>query len=138
MKNEAIFVTYVLSEWIFLLNWINFLNIYTFTYLKTSLHTLSLLVPKIVDSFHCILKLLGKFSRMLKQVQLFHFPRRADSKNSFVLNTKKWRRSVSFYVEALWLLINLYFSRNLVPCKKAFLKISKNTCEVSFLIKFQV
>ena len=36
--------------------WINFQNIYTFTYQKTLLHTLLLLVFKIVESLQCILK----------------------------------------------------------------------------------
>ena len=35
---------------------IHFRNIHTFTYQKTLLHTLLLLVSKIVESFQCILK----------------------------------------------------------------------------------
>ena len=36
--------------------WIHFQNIHIFTYQKTSYHTLLLLVSKIVESLHCILK----------------------------------------------------------------------------------
>ena len=38
--------------------WIHFQNIHIFTYQKTLLHTLLLLVSKIVESLQCILKLL--------------------------------------------------------------------------------
>ena len=49
-----VFLTSVLSKWI--VYWINFQNIYTFTYQKTLLHTLLLLVFKIIESLQFILK----------------------------------------------------------------------------------
>ena len=65
-KRRAFFVTFVLSEGnsfnICVLTqsavyWMNVWNIYTFTYQKTLLHTLLLLVFKIIESLQCILKL---------------------------------------------------------------------------------
>ena len=47
------FKTCVLSQCI--VYWIHFQNIHTFTYQKAFLHTLSLLVSKIVESLQCIL-----------------------------------------------------------------------------------
>ena len=66
-KKRAFFVTFTLSDWNFFnicvlcqwtVYWINFLNIciHTFTYQKTLLRTLLLLVYKIVESLQCILK----------------------------------------------------------------------------------
>ena len=40
--------------------WINFQNIYTFTYQKTLLHTFLLLVFEIIESLHCILDCQGE------------------------------------------------------------------------------
>ena len=65
-KKSAIFVTFILFEGFFLnicvlsqciMYWINFQNIYTFTYSKTLIHTLLLLVFKIVESLQCILEI---------------------------------------------------------------------------------
>ena len=66
-QNRAFFVPFVLSKLNFFFNicissqcivhWIHFQNIHTFTYQKTLLHTLLLLVFKIVESLQCILKL---------------------------------------------------------------------------------
>ena len=49
---KKIFNIYVLSQYIF--HWINFQNIYTFTYQKTVLHTLLLLGFKITKSLLCL------------------------------------------------------------------------------------
>ena len=51
---QKIFNNWLLSQYI--VNWINFQNIYTFTYQKALFHTLLLLVLKIVESFQCILQ----------------------------------------------------------------------------------
>ena len=64
-KKSALFVKFILSErnffktWVLsqsIAYWINFQNIYTFTYQKILLHTFLLLVFKIVESRQCILK----------------------------------------------------------------------------------
>ena len=64
-KKKALFVAFILSKRKFfnicilfqcIVYWIHFQNIHTFTYEKTLLHTLLLLVFKIVESLHCILK----------------------------------------------------------------------------------
>ena len=64
-KKRASFVSFFLSKGNFfkicvlsqcILYWIHFQNIHTFTYQKTLLHTLLLLVFKIVESLRCILK----------------------------------------------------------------------------------
>ena len=64
-KKRAFFVPFVLSEGnLFkirvlsqcIMYWIHFQNIYTFTYQKTLLHTLLLLVSKIIKSLQCIPK----------------------------------------------------------------------------------
>ena len=63
-KKNAFFVTFILSKGNFfnilvlshwIVYWINFQNIYTFTYQKTLLHTLLLLVFKIFKSLQLIL-----------------------------------------------------------------------------------
>ena len=61
-KKRPFFVPSIISEENFfkickqIVYWIHFPNIHIFTYQKTSLHTLLLLVSKIVESLHCILK----------------------------------------------------------------------------------
>ena len=63
-KKRAFFVYFVWREFFFnicdlshcTVYWIHFQNIYTFTYKKTLLHALLLLVFKIFQSLHCILK----------------------------------------------------------------------------------
>ena len=64
-KKGVFFVTFVLFKGNFFVictlsqcieYWISFQNIYLFTYKKVLLHTLFLLVFKIVESFQCILK----------------------------------------------------------------------------------
>ena len=64
-KKTPFFVPLILSEGNFfkicvlsqcIVYWIHFQNIHTFTYQKTLLHTLLLLVSKIVESLKCILK----------------------------------------------------------------------------------
>ena len=64
IKKSAFFVVFILSEENFfnicvwsqcIVYWINCQNIHTFTYLKALLHTLLLLVFKIVESLPCIL-----------------------------------------------------------------------------------
>ena len=64
-KREHFFTPFILSKGIFVkiyvlsqcvVYWIHFPNIHTFTYQKTLLHTLLLLVFKIVESLQCILK----------------------------------------------------------------------------------
>ena len=64
-KKRAFFVPFVLSEGnLFkirvlsqcIMYWIHFQNIHTFTYQKTLLHTLLLLVSKIIKSLQCIPK----------------------------------------------------------------------------------
>ena len=74
-KKEDIFCTVyfvqrnicVLSQCI--MYWIHFQNIHTFTYQKALLHTLLLLVFKIVESLHCILK-----PNLIKQIKFdLHF-----------------------------------------------------------------
>ena len=64
-KKRAFFVPFIFSERNFcsicglpqcIVYWILFQNIYTFTYQKTLLHTLSFPVIKIVESLQCILK----------------------------------------------------------------------------------
>ena len=64
-KKSAYFVIFILSKWNFfdvsslsqcVVYWINFQNIYTLAYQKTLLHTLLMIVFKIVKSFQCILK----------------------------------------------------------------------------------
>ena len=64
--NEIFFNICVLSQCI--VYWIHFQNINTFTYQKTLLQTLSLLVFKIVESLQCILKafLITLFSHVIK------------------------------------------------------------------------
>ena len=63
-KKRVFFAPFILSEGNFfnicvfaqcILYWIHFQNIHTFTYQKTLLHALLLLVFKTVESFHCIL-----------------------------------------------------------------------------------
>ena len=65
-KKEGFFVTFIVSEENFLkicvlsqctAYWISFQSIHTFTYQNTSLHALSLLVSKIVESIQCILNI---------------------------------------------------------------------------------
>ena len=64
-KNRTFFVPFILSKGNFFKicvlsqcigSWIHFRNIHNFTNQKTLLHTLLLLVPKIVESLPCILK----------------------------------------------------------------------------------
>ena len=61
-KKSAFFVMFILLEETFhvssqcIVYWINFINIYTFIYQKTLLHTLLLLVFKIVERLQCILR----------------------------------------------------------------------------------
>ena len=62
-KKRAVFVAFILSEIFsrfvlsqFIVYWINFKNIHTFTYQKTLLHTLLLLVFQIPERLRCILK----------------------------------------------------------------------------------
>ena len=63
-KEEGIFVPFILSEGDFfkicvlsqwIVHWIHFLNLHTFTFQKTLLHTLLLLVSKTIESLQCIL-----------------------------------------------------------------------------------
>ena len=63
-KEEGIFVPFILSEGNFfkicvlsqwIVYWIHFLNLHTFTCQKTLLHTLLLLVSKTIESLQCIL-----------------------------------------------------------------------------------
>ena len=56
-----------------LVYWLNFQNIYTFTYQKTLLHTFLLLVFKIVESLQCILNLFGNRSVLVWLSKLFWF-----------------------------------------------------------------
>ena len=65
-RKRAFFVPIILPEGIFfkmcilsqcIVYWIHFQTIHTFAYQKTLLHTLSLLVSKIVESLQCILNL---------------------------------------------------------------------------------
>ena len=65
-KKRTFFVPFILFKEIFLkicflcqciVYWIQFQNIHKFTYQKTSLHTLLLLVFKIVEILQCILKM---------------------------------------------------------------------------------
>ena len=61
-KKSLFFVIFILSEgnfWVlsrYIVYWINFQNIYTFTYHKTLLLSLPLLVFKTVERLQCILK----------------------------------------------------------------------------------
>ena len=64
-KKEGFFVPFILSKGIFfnigvlsqcIVYWIHFEIIHTFTYQKTLLHTLLLLIFKIVGNLQCILK----------------------------------------------------------------------------------
>ena len=66
-KKRIFFVPFILSEWSFfricvlsqcIVYWIHFHNIHTFTYQKTLLHKLLLLVFKIIESLQCILNFL--------------------------------------------------------------------------------
>ena len=69
-KKRAFWVPFILSEEIFfnicvlsqcIVYWIHFQNIHTFTYQKTLLHTLLLLVFKIVESLQCTLDIWSEF-----------------------------------------------------------------------------
>ena len=77
-QKRAFFLTFILSEGHFfnicvlfqcIVYWLNFQNIHTFTYQKTILHTLFLLVFKTVESLRCIFYypplLLNFFTRLL-------------------------------------------------------------------------
>ena len=67
------FNIFVLSQC--MVYWIHFQNIHTFTYQKTLLHRLLLLVFKIIESLQCILKFLKiklKFKRATK-FNLMHY-----------------------------------------------------------------
>ena len=55
LSEESFFKICVLSQYI--VYWIRFQNIHTFTYQKTLLHTLLLIIFKIVESLQCILNL---------------------------------------------------------------------------------
>ena len=64
-KKKGIFVPIILPEGNFFKNyvltkcvvyWIHLQNMHTFTYKKKSLHTLLLLVAKIIKNFQCMLK----------------------------------------------------------------------------------
>ena len=72
---KAFFVTFVWSEGNFfnifflskcIVHWINFQNIYTFTYQETLLYTLLLLDFKFVKSLQCILKGEGGTEKFVK------------------------------------------------------------------------
>ena len=55
---KEIFFEFVSTLFVCKVYWIHFQNIHTFTYLKTLLHTLLLLVFKIAESLQCILKII--------------------------------------------------------------------------------
>ena len=83
-KKRAYFVTVVLSEGNFfnisvlsqfILYWINFQNIYNFTYQKTLFHTLLLLVFKMSKAFSVSLKLTSH--------DILHYLESADLSKSF-------------------------------------------------------
>ena len=55
---KEIFFEFVSTLFVCKVYWIHFQNIHTFTYQKTLLHTLLLLVFKIAESLQCILKII--------------------------------------------------------------------------------
>ena len=103
-KKTASFVPFILSEGNFcnicilsqcIAYWVHFQNLHTFTYQNTLLHTLLLLVFKIVESLHCILDFVKKTS-MLNPVKSIEYivcsssPRPAESpSNSLRYNCQK-------------------------------------------------
>ena len=81
-KRSAFFVTFILSQGIFfnicvlsqcIVYWINFQNVYTFTYGKKLLYTLLQLVFKIIESLQCILKISRKYGQLWLLVPLLCF-----------------------------------------------------------------
>ena len=87
LSKENLFNICVLSECI--VYWIHFQNIYIFTYQKTLLHTLLLLVLKIVESLQCILKckLTEKLSRPCHiKIQYLHW--QTDEQQNTLCKTK--------------------------------------------------
>ena len=89
-KKMAFFVPFILSERKlfkirvlsqYIVYWIHFQNIRTFTYLKTLLHTLLLLVFKIVESIQCILNLIFP-------IKSFFYLTKKSRQNLKILRTK--------------------------------------------------
>ena len=82
-KKRTFFVPFILSEGNFLkicissqwiVYWMQFQNIHTFTIQKTLLHTLLLLVFKIVESLQCTLKVFSRHfnTKLLFQMKPFY------------------------------------------------------------------
>ena len=89
-KKMAFFVPFILSERKlfkirvlsqYIVYWIHFQNIRTFTYLKTLLHKLLLLVFKIVESIQCILNLIFP-------IKSFFYLTKKSRQNLKILRTK--------------------------------------------------
>ena len=66
----------------------NFQNIHTFTYQKTLLCTLLLLVLKIVESLQCILNITAKFHFLSIKLIKLHGSQKKKKKNF----SKKWQK----------------------------------------------